>query len=31
MAADTGATPVAARFEDGFMTLLKRNQQVPPC
>jgi ABC-2 type transport system ATP-binding protein len=27
---DTGATPVAARFEDGFMTLLKRNQQVPP-
>jgi ABC-2 type transport system ATP-binding protein len=26
-AGETGATPVAARFEDGFMTLLKRNRQ----
>jgi ABC-2 type transport system ATP-binding protein len=28
--ADAGATPVAARFEDGFMTLLKRSQQAAP-
>ncbi len=28
MVPDTGATPVAARFEDGFMTLLKRSQQA---
>ena len=27
-AADSSATPVAARFEDGFMTLLKRSQQA---
>ncbi|HEX3971040.1 MAG TPA: ATP-binding cassette domain-containing protein [Stellaceae bacterium] len=27
---ESGATPVAARFEDGFMTLLKRNQQSAP-
>ena len=28
--AESSATPVAARFEDGFMTLLKRSQQAPP-
>ena len=27
-AVEAGATPVAARFEDGFMTLLKRSQQT---
>jgi ABC-2 type transport system ATP-binding protein len=27
---ESGATSVAARFEDGFMTLLKRNQQSAP-
>jgi ABC-2 type transport system ATP-binding protein len=26
---ESGATPVAARFEDGFMTLLKHSQQAP--
>jgi len=29
-AAEAGATPVAARFEDGFMTLLKRSQPASP-
>jgi ABC-2 type transport system ATP-binding protein len=29
-AAESGATPVAARFEDGFMTLLKRSQPTSP-